>query len=190
MCGRYTGFIDDSRELLDIYTKARSLYPDVNFRSGEIFPTETVPLLTSGENGILPIPAKWGFPGFKNSEVIINARAETAAEKRTFAESFRRRRCIVPTTGYYEWTHDKEKKKYLFRLPEKKILYLAGLYGEYADGIRFVILTTAANGSVSDVHHRMPLILSEDELSYWTRDFYFAREHIGKIMPEMVKNEA
>lgn len=185
MCGRYTGFIDESQELLDIYTAARSLYPDVNFRSGEIFPTNTVPLLTA-KNGILsPIPATWGFPGFRGKEVIINARAETAAEKYTFADSLRCRRCIVPTTGYYEWS--KEKKKFLFRLPEENILFLAGLYKEYADGVRFVILTTAANPTVADVHHRMPVILGRDHVELWGRDEGFAKEYLVCEMPDLIK---
>ncbi len=188
MCGRYTGFVDESRELHDIYTAARSAYPDVNFKSGEIFPTNTVPLLTANGGSLRPAPAVWGFPGFRGKEVIINARAETAAEKYTFAESFRRRRCIVPTTGYYEWSRDKEK--FLFNRPERKILYLAGLYNEYADGIRFVILTTAANPSVSDVHHRMPLLLGEDQLMLWGRDVDFALAHLSSTMPPMTRAEA
>lgn len=190
MCGRYTGFIDDSQELLDIYTTAKSLYPNVNFRSGEIFPTETVPLLMANGDIISPIPAIWGFPGFKGNDVIINARAETATEKRTFADSFKYRRCIIPTTGYYEWSHSGAKKKYLFRLPDKTILYLAGLYYEYSVGVRFVVLTTQANYSTSDIHHRMPVILKENELISWTQDIYFANEHITKQMPTMIKCEA
>ncbi len=183
MCGRYTGFVDESRELLDIYTAAGSAYPDVNFRSGEIFPTNTVPLLTVNGGALSPIPAVWGFPGFRGKEVIINARAETAAEKYTFAESLRCRRCIVPTTGYYEWS--REKKKFLFRLPDENVLYLAGLYNVYADGVRFVVLTTSANDSVADVHHRMPVILKKDQLESWGHDTAFARSHLSGVMPPM-----
>lgn len=185
MCGRYTGFVDESRELHDIYTAAGLAYPDVNFKSGEIFPTNTVPLLTANGGSLRPAPAAWGFPGFRGKEVIINARAETAAEKYTFAESFRRRRCIVPTTGYYEWS--REKEKFLFNRPERKILYLAGLYNEYADGVRFVILTTAANPTVSDVHHRMPVILGKDQLNLWSCDTSFAKEYLGHEMPELIR---
>ncbi len=188
MCGRYTGFVDESRELLDIYTAAKSAYPDVNFNSGDIFPTNTVPLLTANGGSLSPIPAIWGFQGLRGKGVIINARAETAAEKYTFAESFRRRRCIVPTTGYYEWSRDKEK--FLFNRPEQKILYLAGVYYEYADGIRFVILTTAANPTVSDVHHRMPLILTEDQLILWGCNVDFACAHLLSPMPPMVRERA
>ncbi len=185
MCGRYTGFVDESQELLDIYTAARSLYPDTLFHSDEIFPTNTVPLLTAKNDILSPIPATWGFPGFRGKEVIINARAETAAEKYTFAESLQCRRCIVPTTGYYEWS--KEKKKFLFRLPEENILFLAGLYNEYADGVHFVILTTAANPTVSDVHHRMPVILGKDQLNLWSCDTSFAKEYLGHEMPELIR---
>lgn len=188
MCGRYTGYVEESDELKTIYTTARAAYPDEDFREGEIYPTNTVPLLGARDGKLLPFPASWGFPGFKGSDRIINARAETVAERPTFADSFRSRRCIVPTTGYFEWSA--EKRKYLFRQPEKKILYLAGLYAPCIDSTRFVVLTTAANSSVVEVHHRMPVVLEESELESWVSDADAATRLLASERPRLVRMEA
>ena len=184
MCGRYTGYVEESDELKTIYTAARAAYPDVDLREGEIYPTNTVPLLGVRGGRLLPFPASWGFPGNRGKAVIINARAETAAQRPTFADSFRSRRCIVPTTGYFEWSA--EKRKYLFRQPEKKILYLAGLYAPCIDSTRFVVLTTAANESVASVHHRMPVVLEESELAAWVCDMAEARRLMENKRPNLI----
>jgi putative SOS response-associated peptidase YedK len=123
----------------------------------------------------MPELISWGFPNFKNKGVIINARAETAQEKPMFRESLLMRRCAVPSTGFFEWKHDASKQKYLFRLPQETMLYMAGFYNQVADssGIpvpAFVILTTAANDSVSPLHNRMPLILDKETSEKWLYD--------------------
>ncbi len=188
MCGRYTGYVDECEELKTIYTEAVRRYPGVKFHSGEIFPTNTVPLLTGQREGLAPVPGTWGYPGYNGKGVIINARAETAGVKPTFADSLRYRRCVVPTTGYFEWSG--EKRKFLFRQPNRTILYLAGLYREYTDGVRFVILTTAANASTADVHPRMPVVLEEDMLEVWECDTGFAEWYLRQAMPWMTRVEA
>ena len=93
----------------------------------------------------------------------------------------------MPTTGYFEWSA--EKRKFLFRQPDRTMLYLAGLYREYADGVRFVILTTAANASTADVHPRMPVVLEEDMLEMWGYDARFAEEYLRQTMPWMTRAE-
>ena len=105
--------------------------------------TNTVPVLTADKLNLSPKPLVWGFPKFTGSGVIINARVETAGEKKTFRESLLTNRCIVPSTGFYEW--NAQKKKYLFRLPGEQVLYMAGISKEYDGTQRYVILTTSAN---------------------------------------------
>lgn len=188
MCGRYTGDEDVCEEMKTIYTEYVRRQGEKVLSKGEIFPTNTVPVLTGQKDGLHPVAGIWGYPGYNGNGVIINARAETAGVKPTFADSLRYRRCVVPTTGYFEWSP--EKKKYLFRQPEKKMLYLAGLYREYADGMRFVILTTAANASTVDVHPRMPVVLTEDVLEAWGYDAKFAEGYLRETMPALVKMEA
>jgi putative SOS response-associated peptidase YedK len=106
---------------------------------------------------------------------FINARAESAAEKPAFRDAFRRRRCLIPATGFYEWrpaAPRQPKQPYLFRLPEGRPFAFAGLWDEWhgPDGEPLescAILTTDANDSVRPVHERMPVILSPDGFGAW-----------------------
>lgn len=169
MCGRYVTEDDTSVDMSALYQEISQSYPDIRLKSGEIFPTDTVPLLCGKE--LIPLPATWGYSGFQNKGVIINARSESIADKPTFRDGFLNHRCIVPTNGYYEWS--KSKVKYRFNLPDTQMVYLAGIYRNTPEGIRFVILTTDANASVSPIHHRMPVILTSDMRDAW---MYSAKE--------------
>jgi putative SOS response-associated peptidase YedK len=131
---------------------------------------------------------RWGFDKWNNKGVIINARSETAAEKKMFAKPIAERRCIIPSTGFYEWakTHGKAKIKYQFNVPDSPMLYMAGFYT--ADN--FVILTRAANDSMADVHDRMPVILYKDELVSWLNDKDFATDAMNRDSIELVREAA
>lgn len=167
MCGRYTLFEED--EIREILRAVNQQGQEV--RTGEIYPTNPAPVLTLKNDQILPEAQIWGFPGFgARKGVIINARSETADQKPMFRGSLETGRCVVPSTGFYEWTKDKDKIKYRFNLPGSKILYMAGLWKEFAGERRYVILTTEANASVADVHDRMPVVLLPDQLDTWVRD--------------------
>lgn len=186
MCGRYTIEEDESVDLRAIYEELRVSHPFAAVKSGEIFPTDTVPLLCFGGDNrpLCPAVGVWGFPkATGGASVIINARAETAAECPTFRECFLRRRCVVPTAGYFEWSPEKIKHK--FSLPGSPVTYLAGLWMPDPMGARFVVLTTVANPSVSPVHHRMPVILSPEFLTDWVRNIDFAMAYLQKTMPSL-----
>ncbi len=103
----------------------KSKYAHTDVKSGEIFPTNTAPVLIEQNSTVTPVPVQMGFSNFRNKGVIINARAETAEEKKTFKDSLLNRKCVIPSTGFYEW--DKSKQKYLFNLPESRML----LYGRF-----------------------------------------------------------
>ncbi|MBQ8409642.1 MAG: SOS response-associated peptidase [Clostridia bacterium] len=184
MCGRYVTEEDTSIDMKRLYDHLRAAYPAVSLKSGEIFPTETVPILCGAGNR--PIPGKWGFQGFNHKGVIINARAETVMEKPFFRDCFLNRRCIIPTNGYYEWS--KSKEKYRFNLPDSPLSCLAGLYRNDPDGARFVILTTSANESVTPVHHRMPLVLTPSMTELWTSHTKDAIAYLSAEMPELIKS--
>jgi len=105
--------------------------------------------------------------------VIINAKAETALEKRMFRDSVLNRRIVIPATGFYEWNAQKERAKFtpiLKNNSSSSILYMAGFYNYFEGEDRFVILTTEANASMRDTHSRMPLILEREELEEWLCD--------------------
>lgn len=185
MCGRYTGNTDENEEIKSIYIATSRAFPGVRLNSDEIFPTHTVPILRGNDAGVTPVPAVWGYPKYDGKGVIINARAETAAEKYTFKDSLLHRRCAVPTTGYLEWSAD--KTKYRINLPGGSMLYLAGIYKQFDDGIRFTILTTSANSSIESVHDRMPVILPADSIVRWSWDTVWALAHLNAVMPELIK---
>jgi len=111
----------------------------------------------------------WGLHNPKSKQLIINARSETVTEKPMFRDAFLHRRCAVPSAGFYEW-QKKSGQKYRFSLPEDSVFYFAGLFN-ISDGVgHFVILTTEANESVSPIHNRMPLILTEQTYQTWLFD--------------------
>lgn len=163
-----------------------SLYPEEPVRTelykipsqmktGEIFPTNIAPVITgfSGSQKTADL-LKWGFPNYKQkSGVIINARCETLPERLTFRKLLTNNRCLVPASGFYEWkTIEKRKEKYLIRPTSDKLMYFAGLYNNFIDknGVpftSFVIITTDANSQMSQIHNRMPVILSGSEAINW-----------------------
>ncbi|EGD48450.1 protein of unknown function DUF159 [Ruminiclostridium papyrosolvens DSM 2782] len=179
MCGRYAIFTEEENQDL------RNIVNDINERlkgkaatmkTGEIFPTDTVPVITDiSSNGKKSTDLfKWGFPNFKQSGgVIINARSETVHEKPTFRNLLQSGRCIIPASGFYEWRKaDGKKEKYFIRSASGNVIYMAGLYNRFIDNIgdvnnRFVILTTDANEQMSYVHGRMPVILRPEDSSVW-----------------------
>ncbi len=188
MCGRYSLFDqDDNIEIRKIIRDVSRKY-QTDVKTGEIFPSDRAPVLLAGPSGIEAEAARWGFKSYKGSRPIINARAETAAQKNMFKQSLMARRCAVPTTGFYEWTKTGEKQKYIFNLPQQKALYLAGFYN-YIDGERrFVILTTAANSSVLPVHDRMPVLFSRRFAERFIYNTEEALRYLHQQMPMLIKS--
>lgn len=118
---------------------------------------------------------RWGLiPAWaKNEKIIINARVETAAEKPSFRNLFKNRRCLVVADGFYEWLREsKSRLPYRFTLQDGRLFSLAGLWDRWRrpDGTEletYTILTTQANDLVAPIHHRMPVILDEDGERAW-----------------------
>lgn len=188
MCGRYCLFTeDDEQEIRDIIQEVSRKYPDVKMKTGEIFPTNTAPVLIGGNTGLEAEPLVWGFPNFRNKGVIINARAETAEQKKLFRESLLERRCVIPSTGFYEWKQDASKQKYLFRSPESCVTWLAGFYNEFKGERRYIILTTEPNESVRNIHNRMPVVLPKEQLENWVFHGNDAMDILHKVPPLLEK---
>lgn len=119
--------------------------------------------------------------------MIFNARAESALEKPMFRKPVLERRCVVPSTGFYEWDHTGgQKEKYFLRLPDEGVLYMAGIAKDSA----FTILTTAASPSVARIHERMPVILRREELRNWLGDGAFIRTVLDRPGPELALERA
>jgi putative SOS response-associated peptidase YedK len=161
--------------------------------TGEVRPTNHAPILIWDDGNMTPLPVRWGFPRWDGKGVTFNARAESARQKPMFREPMRKKRCVIPSTGFYEWSHangKQQKDKYLLTEPGKDMLYMAGIVdtfkgknGKHEDA--FTILTTSANSSVSPLHDRMPVILHSDELEAWLRDGAFVDTVLERVGPAL-----
>lgn len=186
MCGRYSLFTNADSAVIEQILRELTAQ-NLNFRAGEIFPTDEVPVLTEEDGRIKPTLMSWGYPSPTGKGMLINARAETAESKRIFCAGLYHWRCAVPTTGFYEWSHEGKKQKHLFRLSDSPSLFLAGFWDVFDDARRFVVLTTEANESMRAVHNRMPVVLAENEAGNWILDGGLAEEYLRRIPPLLEK---
>lgn len=169
MCGRFIVLAEEDRGEL------RAIFDEINRRyrngpacsAGEIFPTQTPPVVTAEG----PRPMYWGFPRQKGG-VIINARCETVHTRSFFREAFAGCRCLVPASGFYEWRQTPDGKiRHLIR-PAGRTLYMAGVYRPFRSlqdrgGAGFVILTAPAWPQMAPVHGRMPVLLDGAAPAVW-----------------------
>ena len=169
----------------------------MSVKTGEIFPTDTAPVVSVVDGKPALSLMRWGFPKWDGKGVIINAKCETAGEKRMFAAALAHRRCVIPATGFIEWTSGEGKRKYVFNTENDPMLYMAGLYSDYVDMLkdeqlteRFVILTTNANDSISDVHNRMPVVLYKNEIVRWLKDFSYTHALLYRSTVQFVRKSA
>lgn len=181
MCGRYQFAAEQGEEIRQIVTEIQRRYGQSAWVPGEIAPSERAPVLMPEEGEIAPRLMRWGYR--LASTLVINARAESAMEKPLFRESMKDRRCLIPATGFFEWSRDKHK--YLFQLPDEPLLYMAGLFDRRGGEDCYCILTTKANESMGQIHDRMPLIISKDQVSGWLLDPSMAEDMLVSIPPTL-----
>lgn len=176
MCGRYLFFgVENTEEIRNILSELSKKYTSEeisNIKTGEIFPTDNVPILVNKNNKRSFELFRWGFKNFKSKNVIINARCETLKERKMFKPLINTRRCLIPATGFFEWDHKNgSKDKFLIWPSKKRFFYMAGLYNIFRiDNIyltSFVIITTDANKEMARIHNRMPVILKENFEDEW-----------------------
>lgn len=177
MCGRYAQFTPPEA-IAEIFGATLGI-ADGSPRYNAA-PLQWLPVIRqrpSGERIVQPL--RWGLlPSWAKDETIanrlINARAETLAEKPSFRSALRKRRCIVPADGFYEWAKRPDgKQPFYIHASDGTLLAFAGLWerwtrpddGEIIDS--FTIVTTAANGRVRPLHDRMPVILAPEAVAHW-----------------------
>ena len=108
----------------------------------------------------------WGLPpAGEGRSFLINARMETAAQKPTFRDAFASRRCLVVASGWYEWSAP--KRPWHVQLGDGGVMGMGGLLLRRGNEDRFVIMTSAANGELTAIHHRQPLVLPPDSWDRW-----------------------
>jgi putative SOS response-associated peptidase YedK len=177
MCGRFAGFQDVDRLKAVFPIDRVSCEVKANYN---VAPTQEVLAIVreSGENRLDRF--HWGLVPFWAKDIsmgarMINARAETVASKPSFRNAFKKRRCLIPADGFYEWQRLKGKKQPMFISPfDGKPFAFAGLWerwnekGKRKEDYRScTIITTAASDELQKVHHRMPVILHPDQYAFW-----------------------
>ncbi|UYV36613.1 SOS response-associated peptidase [Rhodobacteraceae bacterium D3-12] len=121
---------------------------------------------------------RWGFlpswyKAMNDGPLLINARAETIAEKPAFRAAVRERRCLIPASGFYEWSKDGEGQRlpWYFTRSDGAPLAFAGIWQDWDKGAEPVrgcaIVTCAANRAMGQVHHRMPVVLEPQNWAKW-----------------------
>ncbi len=176
ICGRF--YIAPEANLEKTFAHLQlKLFPDLPVKcSGEIAPTDIVPVFIRAGGGRTAKPMIWGFPKWDKKGVIFNARRETCLDKAMFRQSTLNRRAAVPATGFFEWTPAPgrtRKDRYIFSLPGEPFLFLAAIWDNFLEPLsglipeRFTILTTEANTGMVAFHHRMPVILTDAEVDDW-----------------------
>ena len=175
MCGVF--YVDDDT-MREIEKIARKI-DQKSAATGDVHPSHPALILRAAHGKMVSEVLKWGYEAYWKKTLIFNARSETVQERPMFRRDFEERRCLIPAGKFYEWKQDstKQKEKYEFFTPDK-ILYLAGIYHKDPEGDRFTILTREADGCMTGVHPRMPLILYEKDIGKWL----FSREEAEKLL--------
>lgn len=176
MCGRMT-----MTSPADAMARLFEAAPDNDLPDGpryNICPTQEIGVVVSGDAGRRYRPMRWGFvPHWyktpTDGPLLINARGETIAEKPAFRAACRSRRCLIPATGFYEWTkgEDGARLPWYFSAPDDAPLVFAGVWQVWDKGetplTTCAIVTTAASDWMAQTHHREPVSLAPQDWAKW-----------------------
>lgn len=215
MCGRFS--VDDQDQGLDDVYQSLVGCPFPGVANLNTAPTETawiVRLDSSAGGSLTALEATWSLTLYWSEAATpkyatFNARAETLATSRTFREPFRRRRCVVPISGYYEWRKQaqpglfeddgraagslagslKERTQPYFVRPRRGALLLAGVWDRWRRGRAavdsFAVVTTAASDQLAFLHPRQPLSLAPQDARVWLRADRDSEELAGLLAPRV-----
>ncbi len=189
MCGRYGLELsrEDMVEWLGIQWELE-LKPRHN-----IAPTQCAPVVRGGADGPFLGMLQWGLmPSWSGKNTrnrpLINARAETLHEKPSFKDAFKRRRCLVPADGWYEWSGPRgERQAHMLTLQDGAPFCMAGLWdaldgdGDVATET-FTIITTRASLDIEHIHHRMPVIIDASHHGLWLDPGIESKDALGALL--------
>lgn len=190
MPGRYILF----HTLEEIAGKFGVPIPDFEFTPRyNAAPTQLLPVVIIERGKRIMKLMRWGLiPSWAESMAIgsklINARSETLAEKPSFREALKSRRCLIPADGYYEWMPTgKGKQPLLISLKSNEIFAFAGLWETWKSSVgevvqSFTAITTEPNELIAPIHHRMGVILTANQ-DKWLSDDLFLKQHTDLLKP-------
>jgi putative SOS response-associated peptidase YedK len=181
MCGRMTQQTSPEEVARIFEAEVREHGDDPFAPSWNVAPTDPVTVVLQREDGRTVERHRWGLiPSWaksaKEGARHINARAETVAESAAFRTSFRKRRCIIPADGFYEWRRVGSARKQPWLLgpqDDDALLAIAGLWSVWKDPATGLwvpsatVVTTDANDDVAQLHDRMPVLLPRDAWASW-----------------------
>jgi len=178
MCGRFTQNYTwaEVHTFLSVFGPPRNLQPLYN-----IAPTTVIDVIRPGQHGRELVPMRWGLiPGWwkksaKEVPATFNARAESVAEKPMFRNAFKERRCIIPASGFFEWTGEKNARQpHLFAAADgSPVLAFAGLWDRWRDPatgeeiLSCTIIVSGASAWMEAYHDRMPVLLAAKDFDAW-----------------------
>ena len=190
MCGRFALIVDAS-----VLAEVFEVEPPLDLKPRyNIAPTQTVPVVRMGSKSERELAStRWGLiPSWakdaKMGARMINARAETVAEKPSFRSAVKSRRCLVPASGFYEWVKtDGGKRPYFVRFEDGRPFAFAGLWERWSKGDggpvdTCTVITTTPNELMEHLHHRMPVILPEDVYDEWLEPTPLAPDRLTNIL--------
>jgi len=191
MCGRYTLTATKAKiaEEFGIRQEAmKEFQPSYN-----IAPSQFVPaVFQQGAEQKFDM-FRWGYiPPWSRPDILlnglINARKESIVEKISFKDSFQYRRCLIPSSGFYEWkVEGKRKIPYYICLKNHSVFSFAGLYSKWVspDGhemLTCAIITGEPNDLIQPIHQRMPIILPKDARNRWLDPVGYSKETLLKLL--------
>lgn len=188
MCGRYT-LATPVNNLVEHFEIDE--YPSSITSSYNIAPTQEVAAVIAEVEKRKLEMLRWGLvPAWADDPSIgnrmINARAETVAEKPSFRKAFKQRRCLVLSDGFYEWQRTSDgKQPYYIHLKDGSPFAFAGLWESWRDGEEIrscTIITTDANELVGEIHKRMPVILPPEDYDMWLDPDFEEKEALTSLL--------
>jgi len=176
MCGRFAITLpSDAMAQLFGAAPANDLPPVPNYN---VCPTNQVHVIARTDGARRLSAMRWGFlphwyKASNDGPLLINARAETIAQKPAFRAACRERRCLIPASGFYEWTKDADGNRlpWYIRHADASPMAFAGIWQVWDKGesplTTCAIVTTASSGGVQSIHHRMPVTIAQPDWPLW-----------------------
>ncbi len=194
MCGRFA-FYSPSEAAVALFGASTSIEVEPRYN---IAPTQYVAAIRNADDKERElVMLRWGLVPFwaKDPSIgnrMINARAETVAEKPAYRAAYRHRRCVVLADGFYEWSRDGDvKTPHFISLASGEPFALAGLWESWTDKESgeslqtSTLITTAANGFMTPLHHRMPVILEANTAGEWLAGSNDLLDDVATITPAL-----